>query len=77
VDELVAGLTNTCCVVVRVVNFTAAGAKYRSVTEEQKGVMQTNISNYQVTHLSNLRSLRLWVTILLQKRPREGAKPRI
>ena len=56
-DELVVGLTNTC-VVVRVVNFTAAGAKYRSVTEEQKGVMQTNISNYQVTHLSSLRSLR-------------------
>ena len=48
VDELV-GLTNTC-VIVRVVNFTAAGAKYRSVTEEQKGVMQTNISNYQVTY---------------------------
>ena len=54
VDELVVGVTNSCCVVVRVVNFTAAGAKYRSVTEEQKGVMQTNISNYQVTHLSNL-----------------------
>ena len=56
-DELV-GLTNTCCVVVRVVNFTAAGAKYRSVTEEQKGVVQTDISNYQVTDLSNLRLLR-------------------
>jgi len=34
VDELVVGLTNTCCVVVRVVNFTAAGAKYRSATED-------------------------------------------
>jgi len=29
VDELVTGLTNTCCVVVKVVNFTAAGTKYR------------------------------------------------
>jgi len=55
-DELVVSFDKYMLYIVRVVNFTAAGIKNLSATEDmQKGVVQTN---YQVTHLSNLGSLR-------------------